>query len=121
MGGITCQKGAHDIVRIASEFRDISFVLVGDILDDFRLGIELLPDNISILPQKSHNEVFEEMRKSDFFIFLSHSEGFPNAVLEAMACALPIANADLALRPIKGSSTATSEGLCLVMIRLSSL
>jgi len=90
VGGITYQKGAHDIVKIAPEFKDIEFVLIGTVLDDFRPLIDNLPDNVRILAPMNSNEVLKELKKSDFFIFLSHSEGFPNAVLEAMAMGLPI-------------------------------
>ena len=90
IGGITHQKGAHDIVKIAPEFKDIEFVLVGPVLEDFCPLIDNLPVNVRVLPSMNTREVFKELRKSDFFIFLSHSEGFPGAILEAMAAGLPI-------------------------------
>lgn len=90
VGGITYQKGVHEIVKIAPEFENIEFVLIGPVLEDFCPLIDSLPVNVRVLPSMNTREVFKELKKSDFFIFLSHSEGFPGAILEAMAVGLPI-------------------------------
>jgi glycosyltransferase involved in cell wall biosynthesis len=39
-----------------------------------------------------HGEALEILKSADAFVFPSHSEGFPNAVLEAMAASLAIAS-----------------------------
>ncbi len=90
VGGITYQKGVYEIVKIAPSFQNIVFVLIGSIADDFYPLLKKLPKNVHILKPMSNNKILEELKKSDFFIFLSHTEGFPNAVLEAMASRMPI-------------------------------
>lgn len=44
-----------------------------------------LLDSVQLTGQKSHDEVLEELKNTDYYIQYSHSEGFCNAVLEAQA------------------------------------
>ncbi len=43
------------------------------------------PDNIQFLGQLSHEEAMARMATCDLFVLPSHTEGFPNVVVEAMA------------------------------------
>ncbi len=47
-------------------------------------------ENVDFLGNISHEEILNLLCTSDLFIFPSFTEGFPNAVLEAMSCGLPI-------------------------------
>ena len=49
-----------------------------------------LVDRVRLLGKKSPLEVVELLQQSDIFILASLSEGISNAVLEAMACGLPV-------------------------------
>lgn len=90
VGSITKEKGACDIIKVAKKFTEIEFVLIGNIIKDSIPSLSELPSNITILHPSSNEIVLKEMRRSDFLLFLSYSEGFPIVVLEAMVMGLPV-------------------------------
>lgn len=90
VGSITKEKGACDIIKVAKKFTEIEFVLIGNIINGSIPSLSELPSNITILHPSSNEIVLKEMRRSDFLLFLSYSEGFPIVVLEAMVMGLPV-------------------------------
>lgn len=88
VGRVCKEKGCDNIINVAKEFPTIEFKLVGKISDEFK-NINK-PTNILMTGEISNNDVLNEMIQSDIFIFPTHSEGFPCALLEAMAIGLPI-------------------------------
>jgi len=56
-----------------------------------QLGTSVGKDNAVVLPGLvSPQEVPTYLQASDFMVFLSHSEGMPQSILEAMDCGLPV-------------------------------
>ncbi len=54
-----------------------------------------LEHNVNVLDYLESNEAFGIVKSSKVFIFPSHEEGFGIAILEAMACGLPVVAYDL--------------------------
>lgn len=88
VGYIQKEKGCFEIFEIAKRFPDIQFVLAGLVQKDFQILKK--PENIQLLGGIHKDEVFRRMDEADIFIFPTHSEGFSNALAEAMARGLPI-------------------------------
>lgn len=97
VGHISENKGCNIITEVARNLCDIKFLLVGQKYDSF-VDREL-PNNIYLLGNVSTVKVDRILSESDLFLFPSKTEGFPNAVLEAMASGLPIIASDVGAIP----------------------
>ena len=74
-------KGVDLIVEMAENFPKFQFTIVGK--------VKLLkdcPTNLKILPNVAHDELLEIYNSHAYYLQLSLSEGFPNALCEAMLC-----------------------------------
>ena len=96
VGWIVHAKGDGDIIN-AIEGSNIlkrhQFVFAGD--GDLKKELEEKCKKASIkntefLGWQTSHEIEVLMKSSDIFVFPSHSEGFPNVLVEALAAALPI-------------------------------
>ena len=90
-------KGYDLIELLAANHPDWSFTLVGD------AGYFSTNQNINVLGKMKPNELLELYNSHQFYLQLSTSEGFPNALGEAMACGcIPIGSAVGAIPEIIG-------------------
>lgn len=84
-------KGVEDIINAFDAIKDDNWelVLIGKQEGEYYKTIESLLRRISnprIIQINSTPNITEYLLKSEIFAFPSYSEGFPNALLEAMAC-----------------------------------
>lgn len=92
VGRLTTQKGVDLLLRawgLLAEPREL--ILVGDGAERSSLEAlccELKLNHVTFIG--STNDVRSYLQQADFFVLPSRSEGIPNAMLEAMACGLPI-------------------------------
>jgi len=89
VGVLTRVKGYFDLLAIAELHPSIEFALIGPRGADLS-SAESAPPNVVYLGEIPNDRVRTELCDSDIFIFPSYLEGFPMAVLEAMAVGLPI-------------------------------
>ncbi len=101
LGYIGKAKGSFDLLEAAISIRDrhvpLSIDVVGGALnpDEFqRLKEQIIStkmeNRVTLHPLTVGPEKFDFFKKAEIFIFPSHYEGMPIAVLEAMACGLPV-------------------------------
>lgn len=93
VGYVRPEKGIRELYELARAFPDITFRLIGEIHNEVMCWQK--PDNVMLCGKKNHADILSEMDFADIFVFLSHSEGFSIALLEAMARGLPCIATDV--------------------------
>jgi len=78
-------KGVDLIIHLAERFSHCTFTLVG-ISDDVAVRLAPLPSNLILYPFLPKEKFIGLLAESRFVLQLSVSEGFPNALCEAMLC-----------------------------------
>ena len=93
VGHVEKDKGFFQILDVAKLFPDISFKLVGAVRED--VSNITIPSNVFLEGRVSMDTVQSYLRESDIFLFPSVTEGFSNALLEAMAMGIPAIATDV--------------------------
>jgi len=92
VGRLTTQKGVDVLLRAWAQLAEPrELILVGDGAERpslEALASELKLDHVTFTG--STNDVRSYLQQADLFVLPSRSEGIPNALLEAMACGLPV-------------------------------
>mgnify|MGYP003309409526 CR=1 FL=1 len=93
VGYVRPEKGIKELYELAFYFPNISFRLTGEVHEDVLSWNK--PDNVILCGKKDREGLTQELDKADIFMFLSHSEGFSVALLEAMSRGLPCVATDV--------------------------
>jgi glycosyltransferase involved in cell wall biosynthesis len=85
-------KGFDTVIKLARQLEEATFTLVG--LSKEMANKLKLPSNITVYESLSSEKITAQFAKNQFYLQLSLSEGFPNALAEAMLCqCIPIGTA----------------------------
>lgn len=82
------EKGVKEILEVAKMMPEVEFVIAGEGPERGKFEEWLKKNevgNVKLLGSIPHSEVFEGIFASDVFLFPSHTEGMPNALMEAAA------------------------------------
>jgi glycosyltransferase involved in cell wall biosynthesis len=114
VGNIRRVKG-HDVfikaaAAITPQFPDVSFSIAGDVLDPaYFAELQTLVRDLGLSDRFSFDGGVSDLRGylagADIFVLPSRSEGFSNALVEAMAASLPVVATD-----VGGNAEAVQDG-----------
>lgn len=93
-GHIRRSKGILEIFKVAKDFPELAFYLIGPMTESLDMEFPL-GSNVKLLGSMEHHRVLDFLRESDLFLFPSHTEGFSVSMLEAMSTGLPIVATDV--------------------------
>lgn len=97
-------KGVDLVIDLAKRFADCSFTVVG-VSDAVSRQLSPLPPNLKLYPFLPGEKFIGLLAESRFVLQLSVSEGFPNALCEAMLChCVPLGSAVGAIPDIIGNA-----------------
>jgi len=118
-GHVVETKGIFELIESAKQIPNIKLKLVGRITDDMKHKIIKLAGNrhtewLEISGEKSFEETILEMLAAGIFVLPSYTEGFPNVILESMACACPIVATNVGAIPeMLDINNGNNYGLCV--------
>ena len=93
-------KGIDMIVQMAEKFPHFHFTIVGKVV--LENGV---PSNVQLIENVPHEQLLDIYNQHEYYLQLSMSEGFPNALCEAMLCGcIPIGSHVAGIPDIIGSA-----------------
>jgi teichuronic acid biosynthesis glycosyltransferase TuaC len=103
VGELKINKGIFELINVLknliSNYPLLHAIIVGDGPEHSVIKNEVysgkLNNKIHLVGNQRHSEVYSWLSAADIFVLPTHYEGLPNAVLEAMACNLPVISTDV--------------------------
>ena len=85
---------AYKLTKKTQPDSKLVFLGKGELMGELKeLAKELeIDDSVEFLGNKTNPYAY--LRQSDVFLLSSHNEGFPNSIIEALACSLPVVAVD---------------------------
>src|SRR5690554_448584 len=117
-GHVITTKGVFELVQACKKINKISLKFIGQVSEEMKLKIyKSLGENkswIDFSGVQDFETTIKEMMSCGVVVLPSYTEGFPNVILESMACACPIVATSVGAIPeMLGVNEAKDYGICI--------
>lgn len=96
VGHVVKSKGVFELVEACRTIKDIHLKIIGRQVPGIKekllekAVLNAYNPWIEIVGEINHEDIIKEMLSSDIFVLPTYTEGFPNVILESMACSCSI-------------------------------
>ena len=117
-GHVIRTKGVYELVEACTQIPNIELRIVGKCLPNVQADLKTIARRyadgkwLNIVGEVDHDRVLAELLQAEMFVFPSYTEGFPNVILEAMACGCSIVSSDVGAIPEMLDIDGTPCGVC---------
>lgn len=121
VGQMLPAKGIFELVEACRDIPGIKLKMVGPLPEGIEEQLRIKSGQASqdkwleICGEKDHLEIIKEMLSASIFVLPTYTEGFPNVILESMACGCPIiASAVGAIPEMLDTQSYCPSGVCII-------